>query len=339
MRLAGLAAALALLMAACAGNAPETGLPALRLDPQRVAVAGLSSGAYMATQVHLAFSQRIDGAALIAGGPYGCAGGDLKTALGPCMSAQPAAPDVDMLAARAREHAAAGRIDPLDGLTGDRVYVLHGRRDDKVAEAVSTAAAQFYRAVAGDAVQVQTDFEHDFGHGLPTRSAGVDCIGMGTPWLGHCDFDAAGAAVTALFGAPSAEPRDEASGELIRFDQRRYDSPDRDSYLGDDGYLYVPSECAAGDAACGLLVVFHGCQQQADALGDRFVREAGFNRWADAQHLVVLYPQTRATYVPLNPKACWDWWGYSGSDYDLHSGAQLQWLANAVAALGLRLQP
>lgn len=339
MRLAGLAAALTLLMAACAGKAPETGLPALRLDPQRVAVAGLSSGAYMAAQVHLAFSQRIDGAALIAGGPYGCAGGDLKTALGPCMSAQPTVPDVDTLAARARERATAGRIDPLDGLAGDRVYVLHGRSDDKVSEAVSTAAARFYRAVAGDAVQVQTDFEHDFGHGLPTRSAGVDCIGMGTPWLGQCGFDAAGAAVTALFGSASAPPQDEADGALIGFDQARYAAKDHDPYLGDNGFVYVPDGCRADAPACGLLIVFHGCQQHADALGDRFVREAGFNRWADAQRLVVLYPQTRATYVPLNPKACWDWWGYSGSDYDLHSGAQLQWLANAVAALGLRLQP
>jgi hypothetical protein len=51
----------------------------------------------------------------------------------------------------------------------------------------------------------------------------------------------------------------------------------------------------------------------------------------------VLYPQTRATYMPLNPKACWDWWGYSGAAYDTRKGLQLRWLANAAAALGAPL--
>src|SRR5690606_27623128 len=45
-------ASLAGLLAACAGE-PAPPLPALDVDPDRVAVAGLSSGAYMATQVHL----------------------------------------------------------------------------------------------------------------------------------------------------------------------------------------------------------------------------------------------------------------------------------------------
>lgn len=335
----GIAVALACVLAGCAEKRTDAGLPALRLDPQRVAMAGLSSGAYMATQAHLAFSQHVGGVALIAGGPYGCAGGDLKTALGPCMSAHPAAPDVPALVARAKALAAAGKIDPLDALVGDRVYLLHGRSDATVATAVSEAAAQFYREVAGAGVQVQTDFDHDFGHGLPTRSAGVDCVAMGTPWLGHCDFDAAGSAVTALFGTALLPAPEQAGGELIRFDQRQYAAMGRDPYLGDSGLLYVPDGCRAGAPACGLLIVFHGCEQQVDAIGERFVREAGFNRWADAQRLVVLYPQTRATYVPLNPKACWDWWGYSGSDYDQRSGAQLQWLANAVAALGVSQQP
>lgn len=339
MRTVVLAAAVAALTAACASKLPEAGLPALRIDPQRVAVAGLSSGAYMATQVHVAFSQHISGAALIAGGPYGCAEGDLKTALGPCMGAKGAGPDVPALLARAQERAGDGRIDPLAGLAGDRVFVLHGRSDGLVAEAVSEAAAQFYRDLPG--VKVQTDFSRDFGHGMPTTNVGVDCVTMGSPWLGKCDFDAAGTAVNALFGAASAAAPAlaQAAGELLSFDQGVYASKERDAYLGDRGYVYVPTPCRDAASPCGLLVVFHGCEQQADAIGDQFARDAGFNRWADAQRLVVLYPQTRATYVPLNPKACWDWWGYSGDDYDLRSGAQMLWLLHAVAALGVALQP
>ena len=37
-----------------------------------------------------------------------------------------------------------------------------------------------------------------------------------------------------------------------------------------------------------------------------FVRDAGFNRWADAYDVAVLYPQTRASFNPLNPQACFD---------------------------------
>jgi hypothetical protein len=54
---------------------------------------------------------------------------------------------------------------------------------------------------------------------------------------------------------------------------------------------------------------------------------------------VVVYPQTRASFMPLNPKGCWDWWGYSGADYDTRNGVQLRWLANLVDALGIPLSP
>src|SRR5690606_13017004 len=67
--------ALAVWLAGCAESDPP--LPTLQLDVDRVSVSGISSGAYMAHQAHLAFSSTIDGAALVAGGPYGCARGDL----------------------------------------------------------------------------------------------------------------------------------------------------------------------------------------------------------------------------------------------------------------------
>ena len=43
------------------------------VDPTQVSVAGISSGAFMANQLHIAHSADIMGAALIAGGFYGCA--------------------------------------------------------------------------------------------------------------------------------------------------------------------------------------------------------------------------------------------------------------------------
>ena len=325
-----------LLLAGCAGpTAPP--LPRLAIDPGRVAVAGVSSGAYMATQVHFAYSDRLAGAALVAGGPYGCAEGKLEVALGPCMKAEPAAPDAVRLAAGVRERAAAGALAPVAGLAGDRVLVLHGRHDRTVSAEVSRAALDVYQLLAPDAPAMRLRFEGDgdFGHVMPTLRAGADCAAGGPPHLGACGLDAAGQALGWLFEAGGTAT--EASGELRRFDQAAHAPDDVDPLLADEGFLYVPAACAGGER-CGAVVVFHGCEQDIGRLGDRFAREAGFNRWADVHRLVVLYPQARSSYLPLNPKACWDWWGYTGPDYDTRRGAQLRWLASAMASLGSPLE-
>ena len=66
-------------------------------------------------------------------------------------------------------------------------------------------------------------------------------------------------------------------------------------------------------------------------------REAGYNRWADANRIVVLYPQAEKSFFwPFNPRGCWDWWGYSGVDYATRNGAQLASVHRMLAALGAR---
>ncbi|MBS7457577.1 extracellular catalytic domain type 2 short-chain-length polyhydroxyalkanoate depolymerase [Coralloluteibacterium stylophorae] len=327
-----LAALAAALLGACAQAQEAAPLPALGIDPGRVAVVGLSSGAAFATQAHLAFPERFVGAGLVAGPPYGCAGGDLQQALGSCMKGEPA-PDAATLAAQVRERAQAGRIGDLSGLEGDRVWILHGRRDPVVAAPVAQAAANLYRTLAADApgLEVVVDDARELGHGLPTADTGVDCATTGTPFLNACGFDAAGAALEAIYGSAANAAPAQAGGALMPFDQAALQPEGADAYLGDTGYLYVPERCRG--ESCGAVVVLHGCEQNADSVGDAFVRGSGFNRWADAYGLVVLYPQTRASYTPLNPKACWDWWGYSGADYDTRQGVQLRWLTAALDRL------
>lgn len=335
-RVLGAGALLSLLVAGCGKDAAEP-LPSLKVDPDRVAVAGLSSGAYMATQAHFAWSDRLRGAALIAGGPYGCAGGSLQTALGPCIAADPYTPDPVRLAENVRKRAAAGELAPLAGLAGDRVWLLHGDRDALVAKAVVDSAEALYRQLGDDVGGIVLSRESgEFGHVLPTLDTGADCVEGGAPHLGRCGRDAAGEAMAALYGPPQS-PATEAKGELRRFDQDAYLPEGGDAQLASEGYLYVPAACAAGET-CGVLVAFHGCEQNVDKVGEAFVAGAGFNRWADVQRVVVLYPQARSSYLPLNPKACWDWWGYTGPDYDTRRGAQLRWLAAAMTALGAPLQ-
>ncbi|MBB5206820.1 hypothetical protein [Chiayiivirga flava] len=342
MRTAGWSTMLAVLLLAGCGDDAAPPLQALTLDPTRVAVAGISSGATMAQQVHLAYSDRIGGAALVAGSPAGCAENSLDFALSRCIKGAPQGPSAPALAARARALADAGRIAPLEGLAGDRVLVTRGASDALVAAAVTRAAHDLYPALEHAAGQSFSPamtlafVEGSFAHVWPTRDAGGDCGTTAAPYIGRCGLDLAGDIVAALFVTPPVAAPDQARGAPTPFDQNAFLPGGADAFLADTGLVYIPSQCGE-PGRCGLLIAFQGCEQDIGSIGDLFARESGFNRWADVADLVVLYPQTRATYMPLNPKACWDWWGYSGAEYDTRDGLQLRWLANAAARLGVRL--
>jgi poly(3-hydroxybutyrate) depolymerase len=320
---------------ASAAEAPR--LPSIKVDPARVTVVGLSSGAYMATQAQVAFPDVFHGAAIVAGGPYGCAGGKLETALGSCMKGTPA-PDVDALAASARARAARGEIGPLSALASTRIYALHGAQDGLVSPVVAHASAGFYDALrkadpslAG--MKVVDDGNRAFAHNLPVAAKGDDCDKSVSPFLGHCGFDAAGEIFSQMYGKP-AKAAGTANGEIRSFDQDAYRAGGKDALIAATGYVYLPPACLAGKP-CGVMVALHGCKQTAELIGKAFVEDAGFNRWADVYDVAVLYPQTRASFAPLNPQACWDWWGYSGENFDTRQGVQLRWLVDALSGLGL----
>ena len=82
MRILQTAAAVAVCaMAGSAWAAVE--LPALQLDKTQTTVSGLSSGGYMAVQLHVAFSSVFaKGAGVVAGGPFYCAEGSVVNATG-----------------------------------------------------------------------------------------------------------------------------------------------------------------------------------------------------------------------------------------------------------------
>jgi poly(3-hydroxybutyrate) depolymerase len=331
------ALAIALLTVTSHAASPDlAALPKLHVDRTRVAIAGLSAGAYMAEQAQLAYPGIFHGAALIAGGPYDCARDSVATAVTTCMKGSPAPPDSAALAKLAQERAAKGEIGPLTKLAGGKVYILHGKQDPVIAESVAHATVDFYAALKAavpelSSLSVTWDGSREFSHTFPTEAAGIDCDKVGAPFLGKCDFDGAGAVFHALFGA-SAHKVAQARGKLQRFDQKALLPDGRDAALADEGVLYVPPACAKG-RRCGVLVALHGCLQNVDSVGEAFVKEAGFNRWADAYDVAVLYPQTRSG-VAANPKACWDWFGYTGPDYATRDGVQLRWLVAAVTALG-----
>jgi len=55
------------------------------------------------------------------------------------------------------------------------------------------------------------------------------------------------------------------------------------------------------------------------------VKHAGYNPWADTNHIIVVYPQTVAS-AGTNPNGCWNWFDYNYLDpgYAKKSGVQMQ---------------
>ncbi len=308
-------------------------LPRLGVDASATTVSGVSSGGYMAVQFHVAHSSSVTGAGVLAAGPYYCARGSVWTAFQDCMApgAWTALPDALALADVARGLAHAGGIDATENLARARVWLFTGTRDRTVSPVVVDALRSFYlHFVPGPAVVLVSDI--GAGHGMVTEDAGGACGATDPPFINDCDYDAAGRLLAHLLGALAA-PRPDSPGTLVTFDQREF--ADGDAFaisMADTGYAYVPEFCR--QERCRVHVAFHGCRQSAATIGERFMRGAGYNRWAAANRLVVLYPQTVArsgwggawwqwSFV-TNPRGCWDWWGYTGTQYHTKQGAQIR---------------
>ena len=324
--------ALLAVFAACAPPTPGDELPRLELMPGSLTVSGVSSGGYMATQYQVAFSRDVAGAGVIAAGPWLCAQGVVTRALRDCLAGETGGPDERPLVAALRASAAVGAVDDPSGLAADRVWLFHGARDEVVGAAVSDSLLRFYKAFV-PLEQVRYVTEVPAAHGFPTLDEGGACGAGGAPWILDCDYDAAGEMLQHLYGSLAA-PSAAITGTLREFGQARYVERGGLASMAETGFVFVPKDCAEG-APCRVHVAFHGCGQGIGKIGRTFARQAGYARWADANRIVVLYPQAEASNLrPLNPRGCWDWWGYSGADYAAKAGAQLSAVHHMLEALG-----
>ena len=336
--------ALSLILFACAPGG-ET-LPKLGVDIDETSVSGLSAGAYMAGQLQVAHSDHIIGVGLVAGGPYGCAetpgNGLLPTAarnfnraLEGCMSDELRAqgiPDVRALAGQAEDLAEDGSIDPLTGLAKDRVYLFSGGKDRVVARSVVEAAQRFYREVNVSEEAITLVTRPDAGHTFLTVDTGNACDVTGSPFLGDCDYDQAEAILKWIYGGLERQSRRE-DGKYVIFDQSPFVSG-LGHGLSSEGVVYVPKTCAK-QGGCRLHIALHGCEQNRETVGMTFIEGSGFARWANSNRLVVLFPQVSANPV-LNPKGCWDWWGYTGEDYLTKDAPQIAAIWKMVERLAER---
>lgn len=348
--------------------------PARPLEPLQtlkgspVTVSGLSSGGFFAHQFHVAYSSLVQGAGIVAGGPFACAalgpywlsfypfheltmaldvctgtGRALLSPMNPLYWWLPDKPDPDQSVDAAKAAFKAGAIDDPANLKDDRVWLFSGGKDAIVPTTTVEAVKVFYERMGIQEPRLVLKTDERANHGMPvetfpaeTRFQPQDCSALGRPYLIACQYDAAGLLLHHLYpegwlDQPGALDR----GRLLAFDQGAFGAVQDDSIsLNPVGYVYVPAACQNGSPAptpCRLHVAFHGCEQYEALIGDDFYWDGGYNRWAEVNRIVVLYPEA-APWRPAsdpsgataNPMGCWDFWGYEDAHYYERSGRQMK---------------
>jgi poly(3-hydroxybutyrate) depolymerase len=326
---------------------PNPELPALGAKIDETSVSGISSGAYMAGQFELAHGSQVVGAAIIAGGPYGCAQSvfadmmpgpgaamlNVAKAVNGCMLNALAlwgVPNPELLAEKAARFASEGKIDPIASVRSDRVYLFSGKEDRTVVPEIVAAAADFYRQLGLPEDQLRVVSNYPAGHAFVTENEGQACDVTGKPFVVDCDYDQAGALLTHIYGKLNP-PAPLPTGTFSTFDQRPFVQGMDNHGMSEIGEVYIPRDCES-QSGCRVHIAFHGCAQNRGAVGEAFIKQTGFARWADTNRLIVLFPQTVVS--PMNPQGCWDWWGFTSSHYMTKDAPQITAVFHMLERLG-----
>jgi predicted esterase len=307
----------------------NTKLPSLNIDQSNITVSGVSSGGYMAVQLHVALSTVFKGAASVAGGPYWCSEGNSTTAQDKCMK-HPEKIKTETSINQALAEAKAGAIENLSNLKNSKVYIFSSPTDTVLPKLNSDRLYEFYaNFIPKNQIVYQNTI--NAGHSWVTNSYGSSCATEGPPFINNCNYDMAGDILKLFYGNlngnlnVSRSPRAVVNAQLYQFDQTEFQT--QNSALYSFGYIYVPKACMEGRRnvrmdACKLHVALHGCLMNPGVIQDKFAVNSGLNTWAEANNIVILYPQASA--VAGNPYGCWDWFGYTDKKtYANRNGPQI----------------
>eukprot|EP00935_MAST-01C_sp_MAST-1C-sp1_P000517 g517.t1 len=238
-----------------------------------------------------------------------------------------------------------------------RVYLYRGREDACYNPPSVNHTADFFKGL-GATVHFEASIPSL--HSIPTVSDGTPCGTEGDysqakpHGLEACGYDGAGACLQHIYGA-LAPAVAQQSENVFSFLQAPFnfgpDSPTPWVYgagLDELGYVYAPKRCQkrattalsseAKAQPCKLHIFAHGCGMHykargaAGEFGLTYVRRAGFNEWAEANGIVILYPQK---YIDCNTSlgrpctgsmgdGCWDQDGGTSTNFTDKAGVQEQ---------------
>lgn len=321
---------MAAVAALAAGAATaQVNLGQYNVDTSKTTVSGLSAGGFMANQLGIAYSSTFKGVGVFAAGPYMCAGHNNYTA---CMyNASISSAQLTTMQNSLNSYSASGAIDNKSNIAGQKVYLFIGTSDTTVGQNPVTALKTQYTNNGVAAANMQHVVRSGASHTFPTdfdSTGNNGCGSAASPYISNCSYDGAKAVLEQFYGPLNPRNNAPAAGNYIQFNQSQFTS---NPGMAATGWLYVPANCASG-AQCKVHVALHGCQQSTDKIGDKFVKNTGYTRWADTNSIIVLFPQTKtdntnrqtaASGSLPNPNACFDWVGWYGGNFAQKAGTQM----------------
>jgi len=230
-------------------------LSAFDVDPNTVTVAGISSGGFMAVQLQVAYSKRIFGTAIFAGGPYYCAQDSSTTAQGYCESGNGI--PLQALIDYTNNQASNGTIDPPSNIASKPIYMFSGVNDTTVNQSVANTLLQYYETYTNSA-NINYNNNSQAAHAWISPDGPNSCNSAYIPYINNCGMDPEQLFLSMFYGTLNPKNTGSVAGSYVQFDQNAFFSGgNANSYSMDStGWLFVPPNCANGQA-CRLVVALH----------------------------------------------------------------------------------
>ncbi|XP_021953133.1 uncharacterized protein LOC110849958 [Folsomia candida] len=296
-------------------------LDSYKVDTSTITISGLSSGAIMAMQYHVAFSEQIRGAGILAGVPYACTR-DGAYAIVPCLDF-PEETDIPAILDFISQQATINNIDHPSNISGDTVFIFHGLLDHRIKPHNAVLVKDIY---AHFNASIKTELTLEAAHGFPTNDYGGACdqYSPETQFINNCSYHSVFETLNHLYNQTLQYPTgSELLTPLISYDQVEFGSVA--AMMDSIGYVYVPTVCgleSEDKQPCKFHVVFHGCQQYRGNIGEIYVTKTGYLEVAEKNGIVLIFPQVINSTD--NPNGCWDWWGFNDENFLIKTGRQMK---------------
>jgi hypothetical protein len=312
-------------------------------NSSEVTLSGFSSGAMAAVQLHVAYSTMFQGVGIIGGGPY------LTAVFGTDSIILPQLIHVPTLISLTNDLSKSGVIDNPANMSNSRVWLFGGTLDTVVDQGCVMKLKQYYEQWISPS-QMQSVFTVQSEHGfvednfvclrVPQSLGGCNmCSDQSAPLINNCNFDTAGLMLSYLYNDTLEQRTSFDPSRLITLDQTKFipltctEDP-VDMGLHYEMKAYVPKACQKKGSGCRVHVALHGCLSRLGYAREAFFQYAGYNYWAEANDIIMLYPQ--AAFNDANLMGCWDWWGYAspakGLVYATKQSCQMATIVNAIKA-------
>ena len=157
----------------------------------------------------------------------------------------------------------------------------------------------------------------------------------------NCAYDLSGDLLRMFYGEDAIKPRTRAHRKLYWIPQRAY-LPSLSPNARVDGiakYMlaYVPRGCEAEPRSCRIHINFHGCISRDWELRRRWATDIDLNEYAEANDIVILYPQAAGS--KRAGVGCWNW-GFPNDDkyFDARKSLQIRTVVNVIDSIDSALK-